>query len=102
MHMYSRAPATSAPPHAPKLSSTTRRMSSTGGSFPVKRRNWSAACPTNIVSPVTTVQPAAAASLQEGWEECEAGVRMMGCVPGVVLTRAAQTSMAAHSRQVTG
>ena len=47
-----------------RLSSTTRLMRSTGASRPVNRRNWSAACPTNMVSPVTTVHPAAAASLR--------------------------------------
>eukprot|EP00976_Prorocentrum_cordatum_P101497 1192661-Prorocentrum_minimum.AAC.2 len=35
---------------------------STGGSFPVKSLNCSAACPTNISSPLTVAAPAAAAS----------------------------------------
>ena len=51
--------------HCFKLSSTTRLMSSTGACAPVNSRNWSAACPTNMESPVTTPHPAAAASLQQ-------------------------------------
>ena len=45
-----------------KLLCSACRISPTGGSSPVNSRNWSAACPTNISSPVTTRHPASAAS----------------------------------------
>ena len=45
-----------------KASSTTDVMSSHGASFPVKSRNCSAACPTNISTPFATPTPCSWAS----------------------------------------
>src|SRR5581483_7447287 len=42
---------------------TTWYMRSTGGSLPVNRRAWAAACRTNRSTPVTTLQPRCLASL---------------------------------------
>jgi hypothetical protein len=44
------------------LSSTALRIRSFAASFPVKSSNCSAACPTNMSSPLACVHPTSAAS----------------------------------------